>query len=470
MDAVAPRATPKRDNEIAGARGLGHVAAWNEPDAARVDHRVAHVVAVEADRAVDRRDAHAVAVVSHASGHALEQAKRVHAALGHISVLRPRIPKAEDIGVGDRASTQPRTEDVPDHATYPRACAAVGLDGAGVVVRLDFHAHAHVAIECDHPRVVREHGPAPVWIEFLCGCEHGLLEQVVVAALSLLVAHADGTGERLVLAVFAPSLGEGFEFDVRRFTPQLAKVGLDRLHLEQSERETHRRGQRGQRAVRGRAQSHDAALGAHARGTRKLVLGGASGGDRLNHIVAQHARRRSAHARRCARGPHEVGAREMHPRHVDLECGECVSGALCFGQRDTGSSRDGDGAAPRTARRQGEGQVLLYGEHVLHGVREEGLCRAGHSVGRQLALEEPDPHHPDAGHARDARLAQGVGGFLALGIHQVAAASDLDAVDGPALGRPAGRTGHGGAPGRRAQDGGGSTSSCAGGTGGRCGA
>ena len=51
--------------------------------------------------------------------------------------------------------------------------------------------------------------------------------------LAVLVAIGDPAGQRLVAAVFAPGLGERFQFDVGRIAVQLAEVLLDRLHLDQ---------------------------------------------------------------------------------------------------------------------------------------------------------------------------------------------------------------------------------------------
>ena len=54
-----------------GLRLLERLVARNQPDVAAVDQRIAEIARIEVDRAVDRGNAHPVAVVAHAGDDAL---------------------------------------------------------------------------------------------------------------------------------------------------------------------------------------------------------------------------------------------------------------------------------------------------------------------------------------------------------------------------------------------------------------
>ena len=90
-----------------------------------------------------------------------------------------------------------------------------------MVVRLDLEDDMMRIVEADHAGVVAEHADAPVlWAEAAAdlagGGEDCLLEHVLEVPLAALVAIADAAGQRLVAAMLAPRLRDGFELDVRR--------------------------------------------------------------------------------------------------------------------------------------------------------------------------------------------------------------------------------------------------------------
>ena len=60
-------------------------------------------------------------------------------------------------------------------------------------------------------------------------------EHVVEMALAVGIAIMDPAGERLVAAMLAPGLGDGFQFHVARIAVERAEMGLDRLHFDQRE-------------------------------------------------------------------------------------------------------------------------------------------------------------------------------------------------------------------------------------------
>ena len=77
VDAVAAGPPADGHDQVARLRMLERLVARDQADVAAVDQRIAEVAAVEVDGAVDRGDAHAVAVVAHAGDDALHHAPRM---------------------------------------------------------------------------------------------------------------------------------------------------------------------------------------------------------------------------------------------------------------------------------------------------------------------------------------------------------------------------------------------------------
>ncbi len=74
VDAVAAGAPAHDDNRVANFRFLLDLVSRDDADAPGEDQRVADVLVVEVDGAVDRRDAHAVPVIAHPGDNLLEDA------------------------------------------------------------------------------------------------------------------------------------------------------------------------------------------------------------------------------------------------------------------------------------------------------------------------------------------------------------------------------------------------------------
>src|SRR6185503_18044990 len=164
---------------------------------------------------------HAVAVVAHAAHHAPEQPARMDRA-GR-DLLRVGLADAEDVGRADRLRAEAAAQDVADHAAEAGVRAAVRLDRARVVVGLDLEADVRGLVELDDARVVLEDADAPGPGEVLGRLGDRRLEQV----RDDLPLERDVAGEGLVLAVFAPGLGDGLELDVARLPPDLLEVVAD---------------------------------------------------------------------------------------------------------------------------------------------------------------------------------------------------------------------------------------------------
>ena len=70
MDAIATGAAPKRDNEISRLGSLLALAHGDNTNSTAVNQRIAEIARIETDGAVDRGDAHAIAVVPNAGDNA----------------------------------------------------------------------------------------------------------------------------------------------------------------------------------------------------------------------------------------------------------------------------------------------------------------------------------------------------------------------------------------------------------------
>ena len=128
---------------------------------------------------------------------------------------------------------RPHAEDVADDAADARAGAAVGIDGAGVVVGLDLERQARAAVELDDAGVVVEHADTKGPVELA----RGVLDRFAKEVLDVLAVQVDRTGEGLVLAVLAPGLRERLELAQRGLAFELDVVGLNGAHLLERERE-----------------------------------------------------------------------------------------------------------------------------------------------------------------------------------------------------------------------------------------
>ena len=139
---------------------------------------------------------------------------------------------AEDIGVGDRLGAEAGPHRVADHAADAGVGPAVGVDGRGVVVRLDLEADVDIVVEADDAGVVLEDRDEPGGVEHRGRREDRPLQEVV----DDLPLKLDAPPERLVRAVLAPGLGEGLQLAVGRVASLGFEVVADRPHLVDRER------------------------------------------------------------------------------------------------------------------------------------------------------------------------------------------------------------------------------------------
>ena len=107
-----------------------------------------------------------------------------------------------------------------------------------MIVRFDFEDDVVFVIKSNDPGVVFKHADAPVVVaqitsNLLRGGEDRFLEHVLETLLAVLVAISDSARERLVAAMLAPCLGDRFQFRIRRISPEVTEILLNRLHFDQ---------------------------------------------------------------------------------------------------------------------------------------------------------------------------------------------------------------------------------------------
>ena len=81
---------------------------------------------------------------------------------GHVLWRQIGRRHAEDVGVADRLGPQAGPERVADHAAQSRVGAAVGIDGRGMVVRLDLETDVVLVVEPDDAGIIAEDAHQPV--------------------------------------------------------------------------------------------------------------------------------------------------------------------------------------------------------------------------------------------------------------------------------------------------------------------
>ena len=107
-------------------------------------------------------------------------------------------------------------------------------------MRLDFEDNVVLVVEVDHAGIVAKDAHTPVvrpglLADLLSGGENRLAEHVVELPLLPVVAITNASGERLVAAMLAPGLGDGFQFNIGRIAADGLELGLNRLHFDQRE-------------------------------------------------------------------------------------------------------------------------------------------------------------------------------------------------------------------------------------------
>ena len=237
MDAVAAGAPAQHHDQVAGARVLGDFVARNQPRRSGEHQRIADVARIEMHRSVDRRDAHAVAVIAHAGDHARHDAARMQRARGQRVVIRVGHAEAEDVGIGDRFRRQARAHGIADTAANSGASAAVRLNRAGMVVRFNFERQRPLVVERDHAGVVLEDRQAAAVADQFGRAEDRFLQQIIVVLESVGAVQVDRAAHRFVAAMFGPSLRDRLEFDVLGLAAQLRVMLLNRFHFSQRQRQ-----------------------------------------------------------------------------------------------------------------------------------------------------------------------------------------------------------------------------------------
>ncbi len=180
MDAVAAGPAADRDDPVARLDLLVGHAAGQDADCAAEHQRIGQVARVDGQRAVDRGDPHAVAVVADAGDDPLR------ARAGGGARRRERRPERSSGGatqktsvlqIGLAPSPVPRASRITP--PKPGVGAAVGIDRRGMVVGLDLEADVVLVVKPDHAGVVAEDADQPVAVELVGRAKDRLLEQVV---------------------------------------------------------------------------------------------------------------------------------------------------------------------------------------------------------------------------------------------------------------------------------------------------
>ncbi len=240
MNSIAAGSAADGHDPIAFLGALFDFVDRQQSSIATVDQRIAQIAGIEVDRSVDGGNTHAIAVVANASHNTLHHPPRVQHSwrqAGRIGIWRG---KAKDVGIAERLGAQAGAHGIADHATDARIGTAIGFDSARMIVRFDFEHHVVFVIEFDDARIVRKHFDAPIFFaqslaNGLRGLKDGFLEHVLEVSRAILVGVGDAASQRLVATVFAPGLGDRFQFNIGWLAPQGMKILLHGLHLRQGQ-------------------------------------------------------------------------------------------------------------------------------------------------------------------------------------------------------------------------------------------
>ena len=296
MNAVASRASANRDDQVAGIDVLVALIDRDHRDVAAVDERVSEVAFIKEDRPVDGRDAHAIAVVPHARDDAMRDGFGMQHARRQFVVADIRRRETEDVGVANRSRPEPRAERIADDAAHSRIRPAVGFESRRMIVRLDLDANVVGLIKFHDAGVVLEDADAPIIGPELTSdrlrCrEDGFLEHAFEATRAVLVGVFDAAAERLVRAMLAPGLSDGFQFDIRRIAVEFHEVRFDRPHLFEAQIELPDFAERRQRRIVHLANGDVRQLEFVLPAERNPIHQQRSCDDMLDRIIREHLRR-----------------------------------------------------------------------------------------------------------------------------------------------------------------------------------
>ena len=247
VDAVATGSAAHRDDVIARTGGFFFHAHRDHAGVATIHQRVAQISIVEHDCAVDRRDAHAIAIVADAGNDALHDAAGVQHARWQVGGRRIGRGETKHVGITNRPRAHTRAHRIADYAADAGRRAAVRFECRGMVVRFDFETGVKFFIKLDDAGVVLEHADTPIVVaqifaDRLSRRKNGFLEHVVeppvVAAggsVGRRTAIVDTAGQRFVAAMFRPSLCDRFQFDVGRIAADRFKVIANGPHFDEGQ-------------------------------------------------------------------------------------------------------------------------------------------------------------------------------------------------------------------------------------------
>ena len=349
-------------------------------------------------------------------------------ALGHVLGIHVGRADEERVRVGDRLGAHADAQDVADHAADACSGAAVGIDGGGMVVRLDLEGQIPTAVdiglELDDAGVVVEDADAPVLVQFVRRRRDRGLQQVV----DDLAVHLDQAAERLVLAVLAPGLGDGLELARGGLATLLGVVRLDGLHLDQVEAQ-HAVGRDPlQLRVVGLEQrdlDHATLLGGRGHAPQEAFVGHV---DLLDDLVRERTAG-EVQSLGLADGSLELPGRERLHVQGSIEC-HVLAAPKCTDERrgdrihDAGTSRDQDVGGSRAF---GWLPGLVDPRFVQHRVGQKIGDDGLDAVAPQLDRQQVTAAQAHARDRRDAQFADRSQGVRALGIVDLGATEDLDA-------------------------------------------
>jgi len=255
VDAVGADPPSGHHHQVAGTRALLLARTSRDldrkrSDRAAEDERLAEVPVVEQLPAAAVGDAALIAAVDHPVVHAVADPARVEEPRGDRAVVEGRA-EAVAPDVDQQVGPEPRAERVAVDPHDAGDGAAVGIQGGRGVVGLDLVDEVAAVVEGDHARVVVEDRDQPgsavalakLPVDLARGLpDVGVEEGTHALGVTPRLLVVDGRVEDLVLAVFAPGLGQTLEFGVGRLSrqPQFAppreplgrcEVVADRPHL-----------------------------------------------------------------------------------------------------------------------------------------------------------------------------------------------------------------------------------------------
>ncbi len=235
-DAVAPRGAAEHDDPVAGERPIVDRPRRGDADASGEDQRIGRVRRVVEHCAGDGGEPDLVPVVGDSVDDAGSDAQRVQRPGGKL--VDREVGRAEAQHVGHEDRTVRHAEDVADHAADARVGATERLDGRWVVVRLCLEGQCRAGCELHHSGIADERRPDERCVERLGARAQPLHQGLDRFHLgTVVVAEFDRRAERLVGAVFAPRLGQRFEFEVGRIAVERLEVVTDHPQFGRVERE-----------------------------------------------------------------------------------------------------------------------------------------------------------------------------------------------------------------------------------------